>query len=205
MNHNTSAEHVHSSERHSAAGPTGSNREEMIVNAMPLVRTIAKHLALRLPPCITLEELSSAGTVGLVKAASRFDLNRGMLFASYAKHRIRGEMLDFLRAQDPLSRTQRRARQELGDGFEAPVHLTDAIVVATDYTPTDPLIRARVSGARKALSTNEDRVIELSFYAGWNNRETAQEMGVHESRISQLKTRALSKLRERLARPREAA
>jgi RNA polymerase sigma factor (sigma-70 family) len=198
MNRNKSAEQGHANAPQPGTGSTESNWEEMIVNGMPLVRMVAKHLARRLLPSVTLDELTSTGTVGLIKAASRFDLNRGFPFTAYAKHRILGEMLNFLRALDPLSRTQRRALRDLDAGVEIHVLLPAAIPLTTDHSPTDYMLRARVLTARQALSTNEDRVIELSFYAGWNNREIAQEMGVHESRISQLKTRALSKLRARL-------
>jgi RNA polymerase sigma factor for flagellar operon FliA len=199
MNRNKSAEHGSPTTTNTrATASKDANREELIVGAMPLLRVVAKHLARRLPPYVTLEELTSAGAVGLIKAADRFDLNRGLPFAAYAKHRILGEMLDYLRAEDPLSRTQRRARRKRDAEVEAPAFAPVTVPPATDRAPVDYLLRAHVSTARQSLSLNENRVIELSFYTGWNNREIAQELGVHESRISQLRTSALSKLRTRL-------
>jgi RNA polymerase sigma factor for flagellar operon FliA len=197
---NDSAEHRPSNTTKTRiTASTTPNREELIVGAMPLVHSAAKHLARRLPPCVTLDELTSAGTVGLIKAADRFDVNRGLLFATYAKHRVLGEMLDYLRAEDPLSRAQRHARRERDGEVEAAPFVPTTVPPATAQPPVDYLLRAHVLTARQSLSINENRVIELTFYAGWNNREIAQTMGVTESRISQLRTSALSKLRTRLA------
>lgn len=50
----------------------------------------------------------NAGTIGLIQAVDRFQPSRGLRFGTYAKHRICGAMLDFLRGEDPLSRTDRR-------------------------------------------------------------------------------------------------
>jgi RNA polymerase sigma factor for flagellar operon FliA len=55
------------------------------------------------PSCVTLDDLIGAGTIGLIQAVDRFQPSRGLQFATYAKHRIRGAMLDFLREEDPLS------------------------------------------------------------------------------------------------------
>ena len=206
MSRNKSAEHgpVNTAETRATAS-TEANREELIVGTMWLVRVVAKHLARRLSPCITLDELTSAGAVGLIKAADRYDHKRALSFAAYAKHRILGEMLDYLRAQDPLSRTERRARRERGEATEAAAFVAMTDLPAADRVPVDYLLRAQVCTARRSLTNRENRVIELSFYAGWNNREIAQAMGVNESRISQLKTSALSKLRTRLAKASKGA
>jgi RNA polymerase sigma factor (sigma-70 family) len=60
------------------------------------------------PPCVTFDDLASAGTIGLIQAVDRFDQTRGLKFRTYAQHRIWGAMQDFLRDEDPLSRTERR-------------------------------------------------------------------------------------------------
>jgi len=62
---------------------------------------------LRLPPCVTFDDLASAGMIGLIQAVDRFDQSRGLRFKTYAQHRIWGAMQDFLRDEDPLSRTER--------------------------------------------------------------------------------------------------
>ncbi len=183
-------------------------RDEMIVDALPLVAIIAKHMAQRLPPSVTIDELTSAGTIGLIKAARRFDSERGLQFATYARHRIRGEMLDYLRSLDPLSRGERRTRRqcaacpEISGGptcVSLDMVLTEVSTIrADDEPPMDWISRTQLTTARHCLSDRENRIIELSFYAGWKNREIARRMGVTEGRISQIRANALAKLRDNL-------
>ena len=185
--------------------PVTSCRNELIVNALPLVATIAKRLARRLPASVTVEDLTSAGTIGLIKAACRFDECRGLQFGTYAKYRVRGEMLDYLRSEDPLSRRDRRARRECGGdpncqsgsiSVSLDVVFNEASMIrAADEPQVDCVSRARIRAARQFLSVNENRVIEMSFYGGWRNREIALEMRISEGRVSQIRRRALSKLR----------
>lgn len=187
---------------------SGTARDEMIVDALPLVAIIAKHLAQRLPTSVTIDELVSAGTIGLIKAAHRFDSKRGLQFGMYARHRIRGEMLDYLRALDPLSRGERRVRRQCAGCPEVSggptwvsldMVLTEVSKIQSDEEPqVDSISRTQIATARDCLSERENRVIELSFYAEWRNREIAQYMGVTEGRVSQIRANALSKLRARL-------
>jgi RNA polymerase sigma factor FliA len=74
---------------------------------IPTIHRIAHQLARRLPRHINIDDLVSAGYEGLVTAYTRFDPARGEGFEAYAEFRIRGAMLDDLRANDPLSRDQR--------------------------------------------------------------------------------------------------
>lgn len=184
-------------------------RDEMIVDALPLVATIAKHMAQRLPPSVTIDELTSAGTIGLIKAAGRFDSERGLQFGTYARHRIRGEMLDYLRSLDPLSRGERRTRRQCAacpkvSGGPTLVSidlvLTEVSKIRSDdERPVDSISQTRITRARHCLSERENRIIDLSFYAGWKNREIARQMGVTEGRISQIRANALAKLRANLS------
>jgi RNA polymerase sigma factor (sigma-70 family) len=85
-----------------------TTREATVLQYIDLVHILAKRLQFRLPPCITFDDLVGAGTIGLIQAVDRFQPSRGLTFGTYARHRIWGAMLDFLRAEDPLSRTERR-------------------------------------------------------------------------------------------------
>ena len=87
---------------------TRTTREATIVQYIGHVHVLAKRLQLCLPPCVTYDDLVGAGTIGLIQAVDRFQPSRGLQFGTYARHRIRGAMLDFLRGEDPLSRTERR-------------------------------------------------------------------------------------------------
>ncbi len=77
-------------------------RDELILNHLWLVRHLAGKLLVQLPPHVDVDNLESAGVLGLVEAASRFDSGRGVEFKAYCSMRIRGAMLDELRRNCPL-------------------------------------------------------------------------------------------------------
>ena len=72
--------------------------DDEISRHLGLVRRQALLMARRLPPSVTVDELAAAGVVGLWQAVERFDAGRGVPFAAYARRRIQGEMLDYLRS-----------------------------------------------------------------------------------------------------------
>ncbi|WP_344028591.1 FliA/WhiG family RNA polymerase sigma factor [Pseudonocardia kongjuensis] len=78
-----------------------------------LVRGVGTKLAVRLPASIELADLMQSGTFGLMEAVDRFDPVRGVRFEGYAAQRIRGAMLDELRAQDWVPRTVRARIREV--------------------------------------------------------------------------------------------
>jgi RNA polymerase sigma factor for flagellar operon FliA len=97
-----------------------SRRDELILEHLPLVRHILGKLAAQLPPGVDVENLESAGVLGLVEAANNFDPERGNQFNTYAYLRIRGAILDELRRNCPLPQQMlervaqvRRAYKEL--------------------------------------------------------------------------------------------
>lgn len=90
------------------ARDNGPLPQELAVEMIPVVRRIAYRLAKRLPSHVCIEDLISAGTVGLVTAYRRFDPAMGDDFCAYAEVRIRAAMIDELRARDPLSGTSAR-------------------------------------------------------------------------------------------------
>jgi len=79
-----------------------SARHELILNHLWLVRHLVGKLAARLPPGVDVDNLESAGLLGLVEAAQRFDTNRGVDFKAFAALRIRGAMIDEARRNSPL-------------------------------------------------------------------------------------------------------
>ena len=85
-----------------------SERERSMIERLPQVRLIAAQLHRRCPSQVLLEDLVSAGFIGLVEASKRFDPARNLKFKTLAEHRIRGAMLDYLRSFDPLPRAVRR-------------------------------------------------------------------------------------------------
>ena len=75
-------------------------REELISEHIPIVRSIARRIHEQLPSHVSRDDLYSAGVVGLLEAVDRFDPSKGVLFRTYAQHRIRGAILDSLRSLD---------------------------------------------------------------------------------------------------------
>src|SRR5512138_3398731 len=83
------------------------NRDELIVAHLPLVKFQVGKIASQLPPHLDREDLMSAAIVGLITAAERFEPNRGVQFKTFVEQRIRGTIMDELRAQDWLTRSLR--------------------------------------------------------------------------------------------------
>jgi RNA polymerase sigma factor for flagellar operon FliA len=88
-------------------------REELIRQGLPLVRRMAFRMARRLPPNVDVNDLIGAGTEGLLKAVQYYDAQRYPQFEPYAKTRIRGAILDELRANDSLTRYGRSRMAEI--------------------------------------------------------------------------------------------
>ncbi len=86
---------------------TAAEREVMILAHLPQVELLARRLHQRCPQ-VELEDLVSAGTIGLIRAVDRFDPSRGFKLKTLAEHKIRGAMLDYLREIDPLPRSVRQ-------------------------------------------------------------------------------------------------
>jgi RNA polymerase sigma factor for flagellar operon FliA len=219
---------------------------------LPLVKHVAARLAMGLPSHIEMDDLYSYGVFGLLDALERFDPGRGVKFETYAYTRIRGAILDGLRAMDwvPASLRQ-RARQveeayarvetrlgrsaedaevaaELGVAPEEFGRLLHDLERATllsldelwgeeggeeyalrdllrDEQAVDPLDSAEwrsreeaLAEAIEALPERERTVITLFYYDGLAPKEIAQVLGVSVSRISQLHSRAILRLKGRL-------
>lgn len=74
----------------------------------PLVQRLARRSAARLPPGVEVDDLVSAGVIGLIEALERFDASRGVPFEVIARYRIQGAIIDALRASDWVPRAVRR-------------------------------------------------------------------------------------------------
>src|SRR5215207_5546412 len=90
-------------------------RREYAAKFFPYIEKVARRLARRLPAHVEIDDLISSGVIGLMEAAERFDPKRVDRFEAFAEFRIRGAMLDDLRARDTLSRDMRRLSNELRD------------------------------------------------------------------------------------------
>lgn len=117
-------------------------RNTLIEHHMPLVRSIAERVLQTLPKSIDVDDLSSAGTFGLMDAINGFDLTRGIKFKTYCTTRIRGSILDQLRSQDWVPRLVRlkagkidKALQRLtGEYGREPTHAELASALKMEHT-----------------------------------------------------------------------
>jgi RNA polymerase sigma factor for flagellar operon FliA len=91
--------------------------ESLIQEYAPLIKYIAQRLACRLPASVCLEDLISAGVLGLMDAIEKYDPTRGTTFKTYAELRIRGAMLDDLRELDWVPRSVRQKEHALTKAY----------------------------------------------------------------------------------------
>ena len=94
-----------------AAGRDGTIKQ-LVLDNLPLVRRIVSRLCASLEMRVSEEDLISAGTLGLVEAAHRFDPAMGVKFATFGYWRVKGAVMDYLRQNDSLGKS---ARARLGD------------------------------------------------------------------------------------------
>jgi len=229
------------------------SRDELILNYSPLVKYVAGRLASSLPQTVDTADLISYGIFGLIDAIEKFDLSRAIKFETYAIARIKGAIIDELRAMDWVPRSVRsRAReieqtyvalenelrrvpsdQEVADRMGITLKEFSAILAKLSYTSVvsfeelwvggerddsqsaigsirddsaeDPVaifesveIKDILAEAIERLPEREKTVIALYYYEGLTLKEIGQVLGVTESRVSQLHTKAVLRLRARI-------
>lgn len=232
-------------------GCSGTERDLLLMEHLPTVRYLARRIHERLPQHVELDDLVSAGIVGLIDAFSKFDHTKKVQFKSYAQFRIRGAILDSLRTLDWSPRELRRkgraveeairsvtqrvgrapSEQEiakemdltlaeyqllLGDlkGLEiGSLHIErseDSGDEELAYIPgspeDDPLFRClkgemkqRLADAIDELPEKERMVLTLYYYEELTMKEIGLTLGVVESRVSQIHSSAVLRLRTALA------
>lgn len=97
----------------------GLSRDEIILKYAPLVKYVVGRISMKLPPSVDLDDLFQAGILGLIDAVSKFEPERGYKFPTYAEFRIRGAILDELRAMDWVPRAVRHASTQLEEAYHA--------------------------------------------------------------------------------------
>lgn len=227
-------------------------RNILIEHHMPLVRMIAERVLQTLPKSIELDDLSSAGTFGLMDAINGFDLSRGIKFKTYCTTRIRGSILDELRSQDwvprlvrlkahKLERATRQLEGELGrlpnqaelakalcmSMDELQAHQNEAsartifslsekwddgdddkemekIEILADKKCTDPVDTIQQRDALDTITRNltkkERLIILMYYYEGLTMREIGEIMELTESRVCQIHSNVMARLKAQLDR-----
>jgi len=182
---------------------------------MPMVRRVVTRVLRKVPPNVLREDLISAGTFGLIDALRRSP-DRGPGFEWYARVRIRGAVVDELRAQDWLTRRARsrvaRARAAGTGGREAVVGFDDlpeaqasAFTDASTPTPEQQVERRMdrrvLERAVMRLPEREGNIVAWHYFDDVPFKTIATRLGVSEPRVSQLHSRAISLLRTTLTEP----
>ena len=234
-------------------------RERLILHYSPLVKYVAGRVGVGLPPNIEQADLVSYGIFGLIDAIEKFDLARAIKFETYAISRIKGAIIDELRAIDWIPRSVRyKAREvekaysalesqlhrtptepevaaEMGITLEELHHIFNQVsfvnVVALDELlnvggergdklslvdtledpkAEDPVMAFETEETKyllaKSINTLPERekiVVTLYYYEGLTLAEIGQVLGVTESRICQMHTKAVLQLRAKLADQRD--
>ncbi len=90
-----------------------AQRDRIVLEHLPLVKAIAMRVRESLPVHVDLDDLVHAGVLGLFDAANKYNADKQVVFSSYAKHRIKGAILDSLRQLDWASRDMRRRQKQV--------------------------------------------------------------------------------------------
>jgi RNA polymerase sigma factor for flagellar operon FliA len=213
-------------------------RNRLVLQYAPLVKYVAGRVRSGLPRSVEDADLISEGVIGLMDAIEKFQPDRGFQFQTYAVPRIRGAILDGLRATDWVPRSVRAKARDIEGAqvtlesrlgrtptdqeiaAELQISLADlrGVYRKMAYTrvasldelagddlalsPADALedeqTRAALLHAITALTERDRIIIALYYFEGLTLSEIGQVLGVTESRISQLHTRAAQALRARL-------
>ena len=230
-----------------------AERDALIVKYAPLVKFLASRMAMRLPPSVSVDDLISAGIMGLLDAIEKFDPGKKVQFRTYAEFRIKGAILDELRSMDWIPRSTRKKIREMEQAVTAveqklrrPAEdreIAEEMGVDLD-TYHDMLDKARgidllsfdeyvsshkhstepkrpyksliqtgedtvehvmaqelkevIADGIKALPKKDQMVVSLYYYNELTLKEIGKVMGLTESRISQIHTKAIIRLRTRL-------
>jgi len=230
-----------------------AERNALVAKYAPLVKFLANRIAMRLPPNVSVDDLISAGSLGLLDAIDKFDPGRAVQLRTYAECRIKGAIIDELRSMDWMPRSIRKRIREMerataaveqklrrpardseiarqmGIDLDTFYNVFDAaqdleVLSLDEYveraqdnsgsershkglirgndSPVDHVmtreLKEVIAGGIKALPKKDQIVVSLYYYDGLTLKEIGEVMGLTESRISQIHTKAISKLRTRL-------
>ncbi len=142
---------------------------DLLLAMAPLVKRVAFEMRQHLPAHVELDDLVGAGTLGLVDALRKFDPSRNVKIESYARHRIRGGILDALRTLDPASRDMRRRARK--------VERTYRELEADLGRPVKDEEIAQALGLSLEAWHQWAREIHALGFDGWQRRETAATAG----------------------------
>lgn len=192
----------------------GMDRNEAMLTWYPMVQRIAHRVATTygLPNGVDTADLVSCGVLGLAEAFERFDPDRGVAFEAFAVPRVKGAIVDGIRAADWVPRKARQRSRMTGEPVAVLVSMdesrssesgdqsaADRLADPIERVPGDELEaaegRRELVDALNRLPERERLIVTLHYFEGVALQEIARSLGVTESRVSQLHTRALKIMR----------
>lgn len=228
--------------------------KKLVQENIHLTKIIAFQVAANLPSHIDVNDLISAGTVGLLEAINRFDESKGVQFNTYASIRIRGAIMDELRGLDWMTRSMRDKSNRLEKAYNtverrkgmpaAIEEVAEVMEVSTDQLQDmlsevsslsilsledigiksrdegmdilecikdpegkDPMVVAKLNESKKmvadmieTLPEKEKLIISLYYYDELTLKEIGKVLDITESRVCQLHSQAMHRLKSRLRR-----
>ena len=233
---------------------SSESRDKLILHYAPLIRYVAGRVSSGLPPSVEFADLVSFGVFGLIDAIDKYDHKRGIKFETYAIARIRGAIIDELRADDWVPRSIRAKAREIeraylalegellrvpsdeevaeqlgltieeyvtqlskmsfmslvaldelwmvGGDKQGRISLADTVedVKVKDPSKTFELeeMKNMIADSINHLPERERTVITLYYFEGLTMKEIGEVLSVTESRICQMHTKAILRLKARL-------
>ena len=173
-------------------------RNQLAEYYLPLVRIVGGRLAISLPPHLDKDDLLSSGFFGLLDAIDRFDITRNIKFETYAGVRIRGAMIDYLRAKDWIPVTMRQKIRK----YEQTVYRLENELgrSATDKELAEALEISLEDLQVLVGQCNAATVIPLEEYLKTDNAETVDTNPANAMEFLELKdmlAKAIDKLSEK--------
>jgi RNA polymerase sigma factor for flagellar operon FliA len=229
------------------------DRDSLILEYSPMIKYIAQRIADRLPSNVELDDLISTGVLGLIDAIEKYDPTKGAKFKTYAEFRVRGAIMDDLRAMDWVPRsirqkatliggvhkklTQKLGREATDDEAASEMGVTTEeyleALVSSQSMPllslddlgiadkkgdkkslldclagnksADPHVSLRLEELKKiimeaidSLNEKERLMVSLYYYEELTMKEIGQILEITESRVSQIHSKAVLRLRLKL-------
>jgi RNA polymerase sigma factor for flagellar operon FliA len=231
--------------------PAENERDRLILEHLDQVHLIAKRIHERLPHSVNLEDLRSAGVLGLIAAVDQYNPAHGVKLSTYAEYKIKGAVLDALRGMDWAPRQHRKRAREIEaavaaleqdlqrapfeeevahrlgvsvteyqmwlcecggltmGSLDAPqragtqgrllqLELEDAAALSPSQMAEQGELAQQMTQALLKMPKPQQTVLQLYYYEELTLRQIAERTGLHESRISQLKSRGIAQLRSYL-------
>jgi RNA polymerase sigma factor for flagellar operon FliA len=208
-------------------------REWLIVQYSPLVRNVARRMAVKVSGVLSLEDVLGYGTLGLIQAVARFDPSLGVEFEAFATRRIWASIVDAIRGLQQRSRSDSRRARTLEQTSGATIAVVGRAMVslstplgdadgdgersslidqiADDTKPDVPTQVERrqlyqaLARAIEQLAERDQLLLSLHYHDGQTFKDIAPLLGLSPSRVSDLHAGALTKLRQALRATERAA